>query len=240
MKEEAQIIGGKNAFDHIGKAMDVIPPDALAAAVMRHAERGKIPEGEHGNDVLLTARGERDAVEAGKIMRGGISRILHSPVPRCRQTADGLRRGGGSGSVPEEWLGLRCDIYVSNFEVAETTLSRLVSEKDFYDHFIKRMSECGDKIPYPGFSPPFSATVELMKGIIGSRRRGLCVGITHDWLVNVAVSYATGRIVSRADDSYANYLDALFIWKADSCWMYYHKGRIRKCPISFTSFIERQ
>lgn len=228
-----------DAFAHIKKAMSLIPRSALAAAVMRHAERGPIPRGDHGNEILLTARGERDASEAGRLMKGRIARLLHSPVPRCLQTAENMRRGSGGETAVEEWTGLRCDVYVPDIKSAEPTLRRLTLEKGFYDMFINRMSQCGDNIPYPHFTPPLAGTADLMRGILGGETRGLCVGVTHDWLVNVAAAYATGNTASRTDGEYADYLDALFIWESGNRWKFYHKGRTGECPDSFVKYFVR-
>ncbi|MGI9297972.1 MAG: histidine phosphatase family protein [Gammaproteobacteria bacterium] len=217
----------------------MIPRSALAAGVMRHAERGPLPRGEHGNEVLLTEQGERDALAAGRLMKGRISRLLHSPAPRCLQTAENLRRGSGDETEIAEWTGLRCDVYVPDISAAEPTLLRLTSEKGFYDAFINRMSQCGDNIPYPHFAPPFAGAVNLVRGILGGETGGLCIGVTHDWLVNIAAAYATGKAASRADGDYADYLDALFVWESGDRWKFYHKGRTGECPRSFAKYFIR-
>ena len=63
-----------NVFDHIKRALELIPMSASAAAVMRHAEREGFAKGHHGNDILLTPQGERDAFVAGELMTGRICR----------------------------------------------------------------------------------------------------------------------------------------------------------------------
>jgi len=102
-------------------------------------------------------------------------------------------------------LALRCDGYVTDFELAaEQTLVRLMHEDGFYDAFVREMSVSGDKSPYPNFAQPFAATVAMMREVAGDVSSGICVGVTHDWLVNVATAYATGKVVTRADGDYAS------------------------------------
>ena len=181
----------------------------------------------------MTPQGERDAFVAGELMTGRICRLLHSPVERCLQTAEQLRAGSGLKSVPQEWMGLRCDAYVTDHNSALDTLTRLVSEDGFYDEFIREMATSGDKIPYPHFKSPLIGTVNMIGHMVASGSSGLCVGVTHDWLVNVAASYVTGIPVARP--AYADFLDTLFVWREKKRWMYYYKGVTGRCPSFFES-----
>lgn len=220
-----------DALNHLKRALDLIPAHAPAAVLMRHAERGQFARGHHGNDIPLTPQGERDVFAAGQLMTGRISRLLHSPVPRCLQTAEKLRQGGGAETAPREWLGLRCEAYVEDFDSALATLSRLVSEDGFYDRFINRMCTAGVEAPYPHFKPPLAGTVDLLGGMLTPARAGMCVGITHDWLVNVAAAYATGTVTTRPN--YAGFLDSLFVWRQQQSWMFYYQGATGCCPPLF-------
>jgi len=219
-----------DALNHLKRALDLIPARAPAAALMRHAERGQFARGHHGNDIPLTSQGERDAHAAGQLMAGRISRLLHSPVPRCLQTAEQLRQGGGVETAPQEWLGLRCDAYVEDFDSALGTLKRLVSEDGFYDRFVERMCTAGTEAPYPHFKPPLAGSADLLCSMLDCGA-GMCIGITHDWLVNVAASYATGAVTTRPN--YAGFLDTLFVWRQQQSWMFYYQGATGRCPLPF-------
>ena len=219
------------SLEHVGKVLRMIPASAPAAAVMRHAERAKFANGHHGNDIMLTAQGKRDALEMGVAMKGRVSGLLHSPVPRCGQTARRIAKGSGYGIAVREWQGLRCDVYVKDFNLALGTLSRLVSEDGFYDIFIGRMSGAGKNVPYPWFHPPLTGAANLIGHLISRRQSGICVAVTHDWLVNVAASCASGIAVTRRN--YAEFLDALFVWKAGATWLFYYKGETGRCSSEF-------
>ena len=220
----------KIAFGHARKALALIPDNAAVAVLMRHAEREKFAYGHHGNDIPLTERGKQDAFNMGKLMAGRIAGLLHSPVPRCGETAEHMRRGGNAEISLEEYRGLRCDVYVRDFNAALGTLGRLVKEKGFYDIFVHRMSTTGNQIPYENFKPPLAAAGELIRKIFPPTG-GLQIGVTHDWIVNVAASYASGKITKRPQ--YAGFLDALFVWREEEFFVFYYKGTTGRCPSLF-------
>jgi len=63
------------------------------AVIMRHAERFPFIPGNE-EDPLLTVRGHRDSYElGGRLKTLAPLRVFHSPIIRCRQTAQGLCRG---------------------------------------------------------------------------------------------------------------------------------------------------
>lgn len=63
------------------------------AVLMRHAERFPFTPGSE-EDPLLTAKGHRDSYELGGSMKAlAPLRVFHSPIMRCRQTAQELCRG---------------------------------------------------------------------------------------------------------------------------------------------------
>lgn len=64
------------------------------AVLIRHGERGKIPEGKFGNELPLTPNGTQQSLELGRALaRYPVTRIITSPILRCVQTAEALRSG---------------------------------------------------------------------------------------------------------------------------------------------------
>ncbi len=216
-----------NTFSHVEEALKLIPPNAPVAVVMRHAERGQFAVGHHGNDILLTPQGEQDSLNMGILMKGRIAQLFHSPVPRCLQTAKQICIGSEMEINPSKWMALRCDVFVDDFDLALNTLGRLVSELEFYDIFVEHMSTCGNNIPYPHFRPPLLAVAEMIGHLLTRKGEKMCIGITHDWLINVAVSYVTGKAIKR--ENYAGFLNALFVWKEKETLMFYYKGETGAC-----------
>lgn len=218
----------RRAIEHAVAALGMMSPNAPSAALMRHAARGKIPKGDPGDGVPLTPQGERDAEEMGRALCGRVSALRHSPVPRCGKTAAQIQRGANA-SAPVEWRPLNFYAFVPDVDAATPTLLRLVNETGFYDHFVSAMSD-GNKAPYPGFAPPRTAAAELAARMM-SDGNGVCVNITHDWLVNVTASHVSGQAIQRAD--YTGYLDAVFLWEENGRAMFYHKGKSAPCARDF-------
>ena len=86
------------------------------AFLIRHAHRYPIPKGviEHQN-VPLTMKGRRLAREFGTNLPLSYSiRLFHSPIPRCKETAEYVRKGfqqtGGSANVLGDQDFLRIDL----------------------------------------------------------------------------------------------------------------------------------
>ncbi|WP_423909861.1 histidine phosphatase family protein [Candidatus Spongiihabitans sp.] len=226
-----------SALQHAARALALIPSTARVAVLMRHAERDIIPKGQHGNEAPLTPQGEKDSATMGDLLKERNIELFHSPARRCVQTANSI---GGANHPPlasKKSMSLRCDAYVEDFESALPTLSRLISEHGFYDLFVKQLSKEARNPPYPHFRPPLSAAAELMAGLLPHDKGQAGIGVTHDWLVNVAASHATGLIIERKHD--AHFLGALFIWKDSGGVCYYHKGRAGKCPKDFQQIFVR-
>jgi len=219
-----------SALQHAAGALALMPPAARIVILMRHAERSAFAKGHHGNDAHLTPQGKKDAAAMGALLKERNIELHHSPVHRCLQTARGIGAVNHARPVAREWMPLRCDAYLDNFELALPTLGRLIREDGFYDVFVNKLSHAARHPPYPHFRDPFLATAALLAGLLPRDRRA-CIGVTHDWLVNVAASHATGRVTSR--ETYADFLDALFIWADRRAVYYYHKGRSGRCPPAF-------
>jgi bisphosphoglycerate-dependent phosphoglycerate mutase len=73
-----------------------IRTDQRIAMLIRHSDRDKIPEGEFGNEVLLNEKGILNALKMGnELSNFNIRKIYTSPVKRCIQTADSIKKGYG-------------------------------------------------------------------------------------------------------------------------------------------------
>lgn len=225
-----------NALQHAARALQLIPCTARVAILMRHAERAPIPSGQHGNEMPLTGQGEQDCAAMGDLLQHRDLALLHSPTRRCAQTANRIGDAKHMPLASRPSLALRCDAYVDDFERALPTLSRFISEPGFYARFVKRLSKHTHTPPYPHFRPPFLAAAELLAGLLPQHKGQIGLGITHDWLLKVAASHATGAITAREN---ADFLDALFIWKLGRDVWYYHKGRTGQCPHDFQTLFVR-
>jgi len=103
------------------KNFSLIEKDESFAVLIRHAERGSIPNLTHGTDVLLTEKGKMDAQLFGsKLQEMAIGCAYSSPVPRCLQTVHSILDGYGNKDVPviqSSVLGAP-GIYIENSDLA--------------------------------------------------------------------------------------------------------------------------
>lgn len=83
-----------------------LPADAPAAAFLRHAERFPIVDASDPTLAEITPAGAAAAEAFGRQIEGfGCIRVFHSPIKRCRQTAECIARGIATTGVAVEIAG---------------------------------------------------------------------------------------------------------------------------------------
>jgi hypothetical protein len=88
------------------QTLHALPSDAPAAAFLRHAKRFPITDESEPTLAEITPEGAASAEALGAAIRGfDCVRIFHSPVKRCRQTAECIARGLAAAGVPVEVAG---------------------------------------------------------------------------------------------------------------------------------------
>lgn len=74
--------------------IDFLVEKQPVALVLRHAERFPVRNLKNPMDALLTEKGKADSADFGRGLSGlAPLTLFHSPVERCRQTAEGIARG---------------------------------------------------------------------------------------------------------------------------------------------------
>jgi len=156
----------------------------------RHAERYDITDLATSHTVLLTEKGKQDAIAFGRRLAAGQTDavLFHSPVPRCRQTAEGIARGLDtervqvSGLSPLAWLGG----------------DPLAIDTGFADDHIRTHGVDGFlRSWFDGLFPPerviplAEAARFQMRELLAQAELGtsLVVDITHDWNLMVVLEY---------------------------------------------------
>jgi broad specificity phosphatase PhoE len=148
--------------------------------VVRHAERHPVDDLLRHEEALLTDRGHRQAREAGARLRDVHERLVihHSPVPRCRETAEGLAHGfGPNAHVAAEDEGLGAPFILDReraFSLVTERGGRFM--RDWFD----------GKLP-PGtfLARPDAAKTQLDAIERALSHDAMSVCVTHDW--NVAL-----------------------------------------------------
>lgn len=114
----------------ITSAIEKLSSGMPAAIFLRHGERFDIADNENGLKVGLTSKGKKDAFELGRNfpLRGEFI-IYHSPVDRCKETAEAMQKGfaaaGKSVGVAGSLSGLGGPLIKGRREVMLKEIKRL-------------------------------------------------------------------------------------------------------------------
>lgn len=164
-----------------------------AILFMRHAERYEINDMRTSHKVLLTEQGKEDARDLGAYLTGKTDkiRIYHSPVTRCRQTAECVIRGftenGGNADLEGSLSWLSGDFIRAD----QTFISEYVTKHGpevFLRHWFDGV------IPAETITPLEEAAEHEMKLLLDQLDtvKGLVVDITHDWDMSLLIEHYLG------------------------------------------------
>ena len=186
-----------------------VPGRADVSLVIRHAEREEIPAGAFGSDVSLTRHGVLAAERLGAALSSRRrARVFSSPVHRCTQTAEAIRRGGGwDGEVGlDRRLGdpgpFVVDPEVSGPLFLDTPIRELAH---------RQLVETG---PLPGMRPEAEGVQILLDLTAGNLEQdgGLNLYVTHDVILAVLVASLFRLPLEEA--GWPGYLDGLLLWRS--------------------------
>lgn len=179
-------------------------PNACLLLLIRHADRGHIPEGEVGNNVALLEEGIRRSAELGKSISARITSIHSSPIPRCLQTAESILQGAEI-NVPISHDRMLGDPgpYVENGEVAWESWQKLGL------HGITSALIKNEKLP--GMHSPRDATQRLVNHLrkCSGGRSGIHLFISHDAIIATAAAHCLG--ISTMTDQWPEFLEPLML-----------------------------
>jgi broad specificity phosphatase PhoE len=195
-------------------------PDAPAIVMVRHSERDDIREIKDIAAMPLNERGEQAALEFG----GGLPpdrayHFYHSPIARCRQTAEeilkGVKEQGGT---------------VENI----TELKSLVSGYLVKDMFVRLLFRDGVPFIYnwlAGHYPPWvmepslnvaqRTAAEMWKLLQTAKASDTFVCVSHDHQVTMYLFHWAGIL---STDSYIQYLDGFILQQVNGKLIVYHKN----------------
>jgi broad specificity phosphatase PhoE len=148
--------------------------------VVRHAERHPVEDLLRHEEALLTDRGHRQAHEAGARLRGIHDTLVvhHSPIDRCRETAEGIVRGFGERAR----VGRADDGLAAPFVLDRHKAFSLVTERG--GRFMRDWFD--GKLPAGTFlARPAAAQTQLDAIERALEHDAISVCVTHDW--NVAL-----------------------------------------------------
>jgi phosphohistidine phosphatase SixA len=167
------------------------PPDYAGpvALMIRHAERYPIERMINALEVQLTERGLRDSYNLGeKLTRFCPINIYHSPVPRCKQTAESIFEGIQSQDTRATLSGYLLELggpYITgDWNVIAATI-----EKQGHNQFIRRWFD-DDLPPTLIMSLPKAARIQLKILVNQLTSTHLSsINVTHDWNIMILREY---------------------------------------------------
>jgi len=190
-----------------------IPENVLkrspVAVLMRHAERFPFTPGSE-EDPLLTAKGHRDSYELGSSMKAlAPLRVFHSPIMRCRQTAQELYRGAedenGSCTLAGEIEMLGPSVFVidwkkmiSSLEEQGPSFLRLWFDGGISDDFMVPLETAAKK------------ELDILSGQLSED--GVCtLNVSHDWNIMLVLEHYFK--LRHEDIGYPGFLSAVVAYK---------------------------
>lgn len=186
-----------------------IPRDTSPVAILvRHAERYPIKEMRHALIAPLTDRGRNDAASFGlQLSHIGRIDIYHSPVPRCKETAEwirnGLINGRAEATIVGHLEGLGGPYAVGPWEDLASMVDRMG-----HSRFVRAWFN-GD-IPDTLIMPLPQAARHQLNILIDQLRHGdrSTINVTHDWNIMAMREYYFN--LKHEDIGDPGYLDGLW------------------------------
>jgi broad specificity phosphatase PhoE len=185
----------------------VVPDDVPVAMLVRHSVRLALPPGDAAYTLPITEEGTRLARRLGALLGGRLRSVRTSPLARCVQTAEEVRRGSGAdvAITPDRLLGDPGAYVLDGARAAnpwerlgrEGVMAHLVAEDD----------------PLPGMAAPGPAARFLVQHMLAAAPEpGLHLFVTHDSLVTTTAARLLDEPLGR--EAWPWYLEAAFFWRA--------------------------
>ncbi|MBA3849416.1 MAG: hypothetical protein C0502_05400 [Opitutus sp.] len=179
------------------------------AAVLRHAARHPISDPERPELAELTGEGRKHAVAFGAGLAGFARvRIFHSPVLRCRQTAECIALGGTRAGAGVEIAGARPELGIDF--IRDLKEAGRLSELH-RDHFVRLWFEGavppGVADPIPELAARKLAFVRARLGEIAGASGTLDLHVSHDWNILALREHLVG--VRHEEAGWLAFLDGL-------------------------------
>lgn len=179
------------------------------AAMLRHAARHAIADPTKPHLAELTPEGRAHAEEFGAELRGFARvRLFHSPVVRCRDTAECIACGAGRAGLEVEIVGPRPELgidYIRDLKEA----ARLTGLH--HDHFVRLWFD--GAVP-PSVVDPIPHLAELKLGFVRSRLLELegqggvlDLHVSHDWNILALREHCCG--VRHEEAGWLDFLDGI-------------------------------
>jgi len=191
------------------KTIGSLPLDGQSAALLRHAARFPIVDPAQPTLAEITPEGAADAENLGRSIAGfDRVRLFHSPVKRCRQTAECIARGAQAAGLTVEQVGPEAALGV-DYILDLTEAGRLTSQHGEYFVRLWREGRIARNV--------IRATTQIAEAKLayltrklqepGKQGRRLDLHVSHDWNILVLRELMLG--VRHEEAGWLDFLDGL-------------------------------
>lgn len=179
------------------------------ALLVRHAERDAIVDISRHEDAMLTHGGHAAAAAGGRLLAAGIDDevvLLHSPVPRCKETAVGLHRGliegGRSARVGGDQHALGASYLKDTSGLARAYLKH-------GKHFVRAWFDGEiDRAYIDSCDTVAERQLTVLKAAL--QVDNFVVAVSHDWNIAALKEHALG--LRFEDVGWPKFLDGVVVW----------------------------
>ena len=177
------------------------------AVLLRHGERNEIPSGSFGSEIRLSENGIKDSIFFGKkISDLKIAHIYCSPIGRCVQTAEYIKKGL---VVKQQDIQItqEAQLGTPGFHIANADIAGKVYLDYGCDGVFERFSQ-GEEIP--GIASVESLKSDAMQWINAkTTKNGVSLFVTHDALI--AHFAFANKIYTYSKENWIRFLDGIII-----------------------------
>ena len=170
--------------DRLLAALAALPASAPAVLFIRHAERYDIDFSANPDEVMLTPAGEEAARAFGaRLPLASRLRVYHSPMPRCRVTAERIAEGfaaaGGQVTFEGVLAGL-CRVYLTDLPGVRAVIRQYQADgRDVIRGWFDGRLDSAMIDPCPVAAEKLLRVAETAAADAGAD--SLTVLVTHDW-----------------------------------------------------------
>ncbi len=206
-----------------------IPAAAPVVLLVRHGEKAEKQPGIEDRDRPLTADGKESArAEGEKLVQAAAGRrvtVWHSPVGRCRETAEQIAAGAGVGKIQE---CPRLEGY-PDFAAERKTKDDAIAREEARDanrSFKDVVDMLSAKDGYPGFPRPSRGAARFADFLLARAAAGINVNVSHDWIMYLA-AFFSGAEKLPFTKARPGYLETLLLLRENNgeTTLYYRNNR---------------
>jgi len=218
-----------NVFVWAESALATIPPRTAVVVIMRHGKKEPVSStshtncilGEYDNTRMLTDQGKINSEMMGRLLMRNITRIEHSCIPRCRETAQHMAYGAKFNGETTENPELSGSSFRQNHDAVKSGKENA--------KLIDRLAKDGC---YPGYNPVLPFMAGLACNLLSAAKPNLNVSISHDWILYLMLAAAGIKIESFAKER-ISYLEPLFLWQENQRLLFHYRNMLYESSNDF-------